>query len=96
MTSAEKKQATTLYTRNCMDCHGKRGEGLGSASGSITPSPMNFQEIRPVLSHAERVLRDGVPGTAMPPWKEKLKPAQRRLLARYIRTFYKSENRERE
>ncbi|HKM56937.1 MAG TPA: hypothetical protein VJY33_26260 [Isosphaeraceae bacterium] len=44
----------------------------------------------PSLAYAKEVLARGVPGTAMPPWQDRLDAAQRRLLASYVRSLYQS------
>jgi mono/diheme cytochrome c family protein len=59
-----------------------------SAASSVVPTPTKFRRVRPTQQYAEQVLTGGVPGTAMTPWKDKLSEADRRLLARYVRTFY--------
>jgi mono/diheme cytochrome c family protein len=77
-----------LYTKNCVSCHGTRGGGDGYAAPPLPRPPANFQAVRPTLSHATRVITDGVPGTAMPAWKSKLNDSQRAALAQYVRTLY--------
>jgi cytochrome c oxidase cbb3-type subunit 2/cytochrome c oxidase cbb3-type subunit I/II len=57
----------------------------------MAPAPTSFRSVRPSRPYAERALADGVPGTAMLPWKAKLTEGQRRLLARYVRTLYRPE-----
>jgi mono/diheme cytochrome c family protein len=47
--------------------------------------------VRPSRAYAETVLRDGVAGTAMPPWKNKLTEDERRSLARYVRSLYRGD-----
>ena len=54
----------------------------------LSPGPTNFHEVRPTTEYASTVLASGVRGTAMPRWEPKLTPAQRELLARYVRSFY--------
>ncbi len=88
LSAGELSRATKLYGVNCAMCHGSQGQGNGSAAAALAPGPTDFWHVRPSLSYAENVLADGVPGTAMPPWGDKLDPAERILLAHYVRSFY--------
>jgi len=83
--------AQTLYDKNCALCHGKSGAGDGMSAGALAPPPTNFRQVRPGLARAERALSHGVAGSAMPPWDGKLSEAERRALARYVRSFYRPE-----
>ena len=44
--------------------------------------------IQPDLEYIRKVLRDGVPGTAMPVWKDQLSESDSAALAGYVRSFY--------
>jgi cytochrome c oxidase cbb3-type subunit I/II len=83
----ERDQARKLYAKNCATCHGAQGKGDGIGAAALAPPPTNFHQVRPAAHYAEAVLERGVPGTAMPPWTGRLSPAERRLLARYVRSF---------
>jgi mono/diheme cytochrome c family protein len=84
----EQVKAGKLYVKNCAMCHGPQGKGDGMAAGALAPKPTDFRQQRPSLGYAEDVLARGVPGTAMPPWRDRLDVAQRRLLASYVRALY--------
>jgi cbb3-type cytochrome c oxidase subunit I len=86
--AAERDQAERLYAKNCATCHGPQGQGDGIAAGALAPRPTNFQQVRPGTAYAADVLALGVPGTAMPPWRDRLDAGQRRLLAGYVRSLY--------
>jgi cytochrome c oxidase cbb3-type subunit 2/cytochrome c oxidase cbb3-type subunit I/II len=88
LTGGERDRVKASYRLNCAACHGADGRGRELSATTLAPPPTNFQQIRPTLAYAEAVLADGVPGTAMPPWKDKLNDAERRLLARYVRSLY--------
>jgi len=81
----------TLYEKNCTLCHGRSGGGDGLSARVLAPPPTNFREVRPDIARAERALAHGVAGSAMPPWDNKLSDAERRALARYVRSFYRPE-----
>ncbi|MBY0526949.1 MAG: cbb3-type cytochrome c oxidase subunit I [Gemmataceae bacterium] len=82
----QRRQADHLYATNCQDCHGPQGGG--ATATILMPAPTVFRRVRPTTARAERALADGVPGTSMPAWKDKLNDADRRLLAQYVRKFY--------
>jgi mono/diheme cytochrome c family protein len=89
--AADLTAAETLYEKNCSLCHGKTGAGDGLSAGALAPPPTNFRQLRPFMARALDALTHGVPGSAMPPWDSKLSEAERRALARYVRSFYRPE-----
>jgi cbb3-type cytochrome c oxidase subunit I len=88
----EHAEAKQLYAANCARCHGEQGRGDGIGAGALWPRPTVFRQVRPTRKYAEDVLAGGVPGTAMPPWRDRLGADQRRLLAIYVRSLYEDEN----
>jgi cytochrome c oxidase cbb3-type subunit I/II len=88
LSAEEGTRAEKLYAKNCAACHGPQGQGDGTAAGALFPRPSDFRQERPSLDYAEEVLARGVPGTAMPPWQDRLDAAEHRLLARYVRSLY--------
>ena len=91
---AEREAAKALYLKQCAVCHGETGGGDGPSASALVPAPTNFQEIQPTTAYAESALLGGVRGTAMPRWEPKLKPEERSLLARYVRTLHGQEKKE--
>ena len=79
-----------LYEKSCLPCHGATGDGKGPAGATLAPPPSNFKGIQPDLDYIERVLRDGIPGTSMPVWKDQLSEPDRAAVARYVRSLYDS------
>jgi cbb3-type cytochrome c oxidase subunit I len=90
LSAEEGAKAEKLYVKNCATCHGSRGGGDGIGAAALFPRPTDFRHVRPSPGYAEDVLAHGVPGTAMPPWRDRLDDAQRRLLASYVRSLYPS------
>jgi cbb3-type cytochrome c oxidase subunit I len=88
LSTKELIQAAKLYGQSCARCHGPDGRGDGAAADALAPQPTDFGQERPTLSYAEDVLTTGVPGTAMPPWSDRIDVGERRLLARYVRSLY--------
>jgi mono/diheme cytochrome c family protein len=77
-----------LYEQNCANCHGMTGAADGIAAAPLPRPPANFQLVQPTAAAALRVITDGVPGTAMPPWKTKLTDEEGKMLAEYVRSLY--------
>jgi cbb3-type cytochrome c oxidase subunit I len=80
--------AKSLFAANCGSCHGDTGAGNGPAAGALAPAPTNFHLKKPTQERAWDVLENGVPGTAMPPWRIQLSPDQRRALVEFVRSLY--------
>ena len=72
-----------VYKKHCQSCH--------MVDGNSPLEPMNFADgvwkHDPTPAKLAAVIADGVPGTAMLSFKAKLKPADIRALAAYVRTF---------
>ena len=75
-----------LYRAKCQACH--------MADGNSPLEPMNFAD--GVWKHGSKaqeiakVIEEGVPGTAMLPFKSQLTPEQIAALAEYVRSFDKN------
>src|SRR6266487_900006 len=87
-----------VYAKWCAGCHGDGGAGDGLAAAHMLPRPRNFTgavyKIRttasgqlPTDADLLRVLDEGLPGSAMPPWKGRLSDAERRDVLAYLKTF---------
>lgn len=66
-----------LYRKHCAECHGISGDGLGPTAAAQNPYPRDFRPgvfkytrtaggAKPVREDLDRVVRNGIPGTAMP------------------------------
>lgn len=84
-------EAKTLYKENCSSCHGTAGDGMGVVAPGLNRPPSDFWLVQPNLAYAEKVIAEGVPGSSMPPWKHQLSEKQRKMLAVYVRTFYRED-----
>ncbi len=77
-----------VFLQNCAPCHGASGDGKGAAGASLLPEPANFKLKQPDFDYLLQVLRDGIPGTAMPAWKDQIPEADRRALAYFVRSLF--------
>jgi len=69
-----------LYREHCASCHGITGDGAGPSAAFLNPYPRDFRlgkfkfkrtkVFSPPTDHdLDRILRNGIPGTAMPSFK---------------------------
>jgi mono/diheme cytochrome c family protein len=80
-----------VYGTRCAPCHGAEGHGDGPAAASITPKPRNFRD-RDFWKgrnpeQLRLVVREGKPGTLMPPFEGALDKEQIDAVVAYIQTF---------
>ncbi len=88
-----------VYVKRCLQCHGEEGDGLGPAAERLNPPPRDFTlglfKIRTSAFDADlpndddimRMVRDGMPGTAMPGWSDILSEADMWNVIAYIKLF---------
>jgi mono/diheme cytochrome c family protein len=82
------------YKELCERCHGEKGDGHGKVAWYIDPSPRDFTKEGFMASKPrERFvasIKEGVPGTSMPPWGRALKDDQvDGVLSYVLKTFAK-------
>jgi cytochrome c oxidase cbb3-type subunit I/II len=101
--SAERPAATapllakgkSVYARECVACHGAKGDGEGPGARIVNPKPRNFElgvfKLRstpsgrmPTDDDLLRTITQGVAGTAMPSFRE-LPEADRRALVAVVK-----------
>ena len=76
-----------VFEKNCIGCHGKKGEGLGEMS-----KLPNFTNPKAMMDRSDQELFDkitngGGRGTGMPAWGPLLSEQDRWNLVSYIRTL---------
>ena len=76
--AARQQALTDLLLQDCGSCHGLTlGGGLGPA---LEPSRLAGHTVDTL----SRIILDGMPGTAMPPWRAMLSADEARWLARRL------------
>ena len=89
-----------IYTGQCEVCHGIHGDGKGDAAiiGKYKPMPRDFTDNNIMSKKSDGMLyysiSKGVHGTQMFAREEITPPNQRWAVIHYIRTFGKSEDKE--
>ncbi len=92
--TTNEKLGQTLYKKNCQNCHGETGDGVGYASRYLSPSPralglepmryVSAKNRRATDSDIERVIQKGLVGTSMPGFPQ-LNLVELQAVVRYIR-----------
>ncbi len=88
------KTAEEIYKGLCARCHGEKGDGKGVTYLYLDPAPRDLTKASFMNSKPEerflQSLKNGVPGTSMPPWERVLTDEQRRTVLTYVfETFVK-------
>ena len=88
-----------IYELRCLQCHGEDGDGLGPAAERLNPPPRDFtlgeykyrtsgfDSVMPNDADLMRMIRDGMPGTAMPGWDDMLSEQDMADVMVYIKYF---------
>jgi cbb3-type cytochrome c oxidase subunit III len=88
-----------IYDRRCTWCHGADGDGGGAAKDFLNPPARDFtsgnykikssvfEEMVPSDDDVYRMIRDGMPGTAMPGWGDLLGEQDMWDLVAYVKSF---------
>ncbi|MFP7674982.1 c-type cytochrome [Marivita sp. S0852] len=78
LSSSHEERLTHLVVQDCGSCHGlKMTGGLGSP---ITPEALEGRTV----DGLQTIILDGIPGTAMPPWRALLTEAEAAWIAAYL------------
>jgi cytochrome c oxidase cbb3-type subunit 2 len=92
VTVANVQAGKTIWTRECLPCHGDAGTGEGPYRSGIEPVPPDFNNPSNYDSYTDADyfwrISEGVPWTAMPTWKVQYTPTERWQLVMYIRTMF--------
>jgi mono/diheme cytochrome c family protein len=78
----------SVYQANCIQCHGANGDGRGPAVAELVVRPTDFRRQQASLSASLRALREGMIGTRMALWTDRLHADEILAVAHYVRSFY--------
>jgi mono/diheme cytochrome c family protein len=86
------KSGEEIYKGTCARCHGVNGDGKGVTYVYLDPAPRDLTKSGFMASKStERFLtsiKQGVPGTSMPPWDRVLSDEQRQQVLDYVFTAF--------
>ena len=82
-----------IFQTHCAECHGEAGDGNGFAVANlpIPIPPTDFTRERLSMAASLRVLNQGVAGTTMAPWGNRLSDSEIMAVAGYLQTLYEPE-----
>lgn len=75
------ERGQSVFTTRCAGCHGANAQGDGPASATLLPTPADLTAAVFSVARLNDVLWNGVPGTAMPKWKELSKEDLKAVIA---------------
>jgi cytochrome c oxidase cbb3-type subunit 2 len=82
----------SIWTRECLPCHGDAATGEGPFRAGIEPVPPDFNNPDNYDGYTDADyfwrIAEGVPWTAMPTWKVQYNDIERWQLVMYIRTMF--------
>ena len=87
-TPGELRLGERVYQTNCSECHGEDGGGDGFAANDFPITPSDFQGERVSYAESVRIVRNGVDGTSMAPWTDRLDDEEILAVAHYVRQFF--------
>lgn len=88
-----------IYDKRCTWCHGDEGDGGGASKDFLNPPPRDFtsgnykikssafDDMVPSDEDVFRMIRDGMPGTAMPGWADIVSEQDMWDLVAYVKAF---------
>lgn len=89
--SALERRGERLFQANCAFCHGADGSGKNWIGQFMEPKARDLTAYGPDTLPALRlrqVIRDGLPETSMPAWRDVLKPAEIEAIVAYVRRAF--------
>ncbi|OGT22270.1 MAG: hypothetical protein A2V90_07480 [Gammaproteobacteria bacterium RBG_16_57_12] len=82
------QEGRKLFVRNCVPCHGVKGDGDGPRAYFITPKPRNFvsEDTRRALNRPKifNAVSNGLQGSVMPAWSKVLNNQEIANVSEYV------------
>lgn len=88
--AASRERGRALFAANCTSCHGAGGRGDGPLAPTLNPRPANLGDAH-MSAHRDPDLylyiSNGIPGSAMAAWSDRLAERDRWDLVNFVRTL---------
>jgi mono/diheme cytochrome c family protein len=88
---ASPARGKAIFDTRCAPCHGMDGAGDGPAAAAITPKPRNFRDAdfwkARTVAQLRLAVKEGRPGTLMPPFEGVLSDPEMDHVVAYLQTF---------
>ncbi len=68
--ATDARRGQFIFAQNCATCHGASGAGDGVAAASLLPHPADLTASRISVAGLSAIIMNGLPGTAMPAWRD--------------------------
>jgi len=83
-------EGESVFQTHCAECHGDNGDGQGFAAESLPVpiAPTEFTRERLTVDESVRILQNGVPGTSMAPWGDRLDDGEMLAVSHYLRSLF--------
>ena len=81
-----------IYATHCAQCHGATGRGDGFAAGAFKVASSDFTLRQPTLEQGLAAIRDGITGTPMAAWSDRLSEEDMRAVAMHVRSLFVTES----
>jgi cytochrome c oxidase cbb3-type subunit 3 len=83
------RRGERLFQANCAFCHAPDGSGRNWIGQFMEPPARDLRQLdAAALARLPSTLRDGLPGRAMPAWRDVLKPADITAVAAYVKRAF--------
>ncbi len=86
--SPTEKRGERIFQKNCAFCHSMDGTGNNWIGSFLEPHPRNLTDrdfmSRQTMEGLAKIIRDGVPNTSMPAWRNVLRPDEVEAVVCYI------------
>jgi len=83
-------QGQEIYQAHCLECHGVQGDGDGPQATTLAPRPGNLVSAATSSKTDDELfaaITNGVSGTSMEGWKDRLSLDDRRNVLAYVRSL---------
>jgi mono/diheme cytochrome c family protein len=80
-----------VYATHCIQCHGSEGRGDGFAAGEFSVAAVDFTRQQPSLAQGLQVLQNGIAGSPMARWADRLDATEQQAVVHYVRAFFQAD-----